>query len=49
MKKNSVVVLAVVLTHVLGFAVIASANTGALADFNAQYPKNKPASCRKRC
>jgi len=40
MKKNIFAVLVVALTLVLGFAVIASANDGALADFNAQYPGN---------
>jgi hypothetical protein len=38
--KNGLAVSVVVLTLVLGLAVIASANTGALADFNAQYPGN---------
>jgi len=38
MKRNIFAVLVVALTLVLGFAVIASADTGALADFNAQYP-----------
>jgi len=38
MKRNRFGVLAVVLTLVLGFAVIASADNGALSDFNAQYP-----------
>jgi hypothetical protein len=40
MEKNVLVVLMVVLASVLGFAVVASANTGALDDFNAQYPSN---------
>jgi len=37
MKKSDSVVLVVALTLVLGFTTLASANTGALADFNAQY------------
>jgi hypothetical protein len=40
MKKNILAVSVIALTLVLGFAVIASANNGALADFNAQYPGN---------
>ena len=40
MKKNILAVWVVGLTLVLGFAVIASADNGALADFNAQYPGN---------
>ena len=40
MKKKILVVLVAALTLILGFAVIASANTGALNDFNAQYPGN---------
>lgn len=40
MKKNISVVLVVALTLVLGFAFIASANDGALADFDTQYPNN---------
>ncbi len=40
MKKSGSVVLFVALPLVLGFATIAAANTGALADFNAQYPAN---------
>jgi len=39
-KSNIFVVLVVALSFVLGFAVIASANNGALADFDAQYPSN---------
>jgi hypothetical protein len=38
MKKDIFAVLVVALPLVLGFAVIASANNGALADFDAQYP-----------
>ena len=38
MKKNILALLVVTLTLVLGFGVIASANNGALLDFNAQYP-----------
>jgi hypothetical protein len=40
MKRNILAVWVVGLTLVLGFAVIASADNGALADFNAQYPSN---------
>ena len=40
MKRNIFAVLVVALTLVLVFAVIASANNGALADFDAQYPLN---------
>jgi hypothetical protein len=38
MKKNILGVLVVALILVLGFAVIASADSGALGDFNRQYP-----------
>ena len=38
MKKNILALLVVTLPLVLGFGVIASANNGALLDFNAQYP-----------
>ena len=37
MEKNILAVLVVALTLVLGFAAIASANSGALLDFNARY------------
>ena len=40
MKRNIFAVLVVALTFVLGFAGIALADTGALADFDAQYPSN---------
>jgi len=40
MKKNIFAVWVVALTLVLGFTGIASADNGALADFNAQYPGN---------
>ena len=40
MKMNIFSVLVVALTLPLGFAGIALADTGALADFNAQYPLN---------
>jgi hypothetical protein len=39
-KRNIFAVLVVALTLVLGFATIASADVGALQDFNAQYPGN---------
>jgi hypothetical protein len=44
MKKDILTVSVVALTLVLGFTVIALADSGALADFNAQYPKNKYAN-----
>jgi hypothetical protein len=40
MKRNVSGVLVVALTLVLGYMGIASADTGALADFNARYPGN---------
>ena len=40
MKKDIFVVLVVALPLVLGFAVVALANNGALADFDAQYQGN---------
>jgi len=40
MKRNILGVLAVALILVLGFAVIASADSGALGDFNARYRGN---------
>jgi hypothetical protein len=40
MKKDILIVLVVTLTLALGFAGIASANNGALADFEVQYPSN---------
>ena len=40
MKRNILAVWVVGLTLVLGFAVIASADNGALADFNTKYPGN---------
>jgi hypothetical protein len=47
MKKNIFAVSVVALPLVLGFAVMASADNGALADFNAQYPGNSYGnSCR---
>ncbi len=49
MKKNILAVLVVGLTLVLGFAAIASANSGALADFNAQYPGNSYGSSCSIC
>jgi hypothetical protein len=49
MKKNFLVVLVVGLTLSLGFVVIASANNGALADFNAQYPGNSFGSSCNIC
>jgi len=49
MKKNFLVVLVVALTLSLGFVVIATANDGALADFNAQYPGNSFGSSCSIC
>jgi len=40
MKRNIFAALVVALPLVYGFAAIASADTGALADFKAQYPGN---------
>jgi hypothetical protein len=48
-KINIVTVSAIALTLVLGFAVIVSANNGALVNFNSQYPGNSFAGSCNIC